>query len=252
MNQNVISIYKSVGQTPLEAVIQFKGLHPEYENEKIGYAGRLDPMADGLLLLLIGDENKNKQKYLELDKKYTVTTVFGVSTDTYDLLGIVKNVTSKKHPPVEVIIDYLTKIAGDFSQEPPPFSSYRIKGKPLFYYSKNDLLVPEQIPHIKRTIFEAGLQGSEYVSSSDLQKIINKNIDIVNGDFRQSEIKECWINYFDKHEVDQFLVVTCAFKVSTGTYIRSIVNQMGEDLSCPAFALSITRTQIGDFILENQ
>ena len=51
------------------------------------YAGRLDPMASGLLIVLAGEETKNKEKYLNLDKEYLFEVLFGFKTVTYDFLG---------------------------------------------------------------------------------------------------------------------------------------------------------------------
>ena len=60
--------------------------------------GRLDPLAEGVLLILIGDECKNKEKYLGLDKEYEVAIIFGISTDTGDALGL----ATKEVPSHEV------------------------------------------------------------------------------------------------------------------------------------------------------
>ena len=56
----VINLYKPVGFTPLQAVERFKEENVRYKKEKISYPGRLDPMAQGVLLLLVGDETKKK------------------------------------------------------------------------------------------------------------------------------------------------------------------------------------------------
>jgi len=51
------------------------------------YAGRLDPMAHGVLVLLVGEENKKREKYEKFVKEYLFQCIFGVATDTYDILG---------------------------------------------------------------------------------------------------------------------------------------------------------------------
>jgi len=56
------------------------------------YAGRLDPMAEGVLIILVGDECKKKQKYLGLDKEYEIEVLFGLETDTQDILGVIKRI----------------------------------------------------------------------------------------------------------------------------------------------------------------
>ena len=80
-------VEKSVGETPLQALEAFR------ERERLGgipltYAGRLDPMASGKLLILIGDECKKRDTYTGLDKRYRFEVLFGARTDTGDILGI--------------------------------------------------------------------------------------------------------------------------------------------------------------------
>src|SRR5262245_8184953 len=96
--KKVLPIYKPVCLTPNQLIEQLRNKHPEYQNEKIGFAGRLDPMAHGLMLLLIGYENKNRTEYLNLDKTYYFKILLGVETDSYDLLGLITstNLSQKK------------------------------------------------------------------------------------------------------------------------------------------------------------
>ena len=69
MSKKVLSIYKPLGKTPLEIIKEVKKQYPEYADESIGYAGRLDPMAEGILLLLISEENLKRKKYEKLPKE---------------------------------------------------------------------------------------------------------------------------------------------------------------------------------------
>src|SRR3989338_4911372 len=85
--KGIIILNKKEGETPLAALEAFRRKNKEYANTKLTYAGRLDPMASGLLLLLAGEEIKNKEKYLNLDKEYEFEILFGFQTDTYDILG---------------------------------------------------------------------------------------------------------------------------------------------------------------------
>ena len=70
---NILKLYKNRGETPLECINRFKKENPEYQKEKMTYAGRLDPLAEGLLLVLVGEECKNKpphQFWLCLTRNY--------------------------------------------------------------------------------------------------------------------------------------------------------------------------------------
>ena len=66
--KNILHLYKPIGVTPFQLIQQFRIEHPEYQDIKLGYAGRLDPMADGLLLVLVGEENKKRKQYEEMLK----------------------------------------------------------------------------------------------------------------------------------------------------------------------------------------
>jgi tRNA U55 pseudouridine synthase TruB len=83
-----ITLWKEIGETPLEVLENFKEENPKYKNEKFAYAGRLDPMAEGKLLVLVGDTCKEREKYLNLDKEYEFEILLGFKSDTKDLLGM--------------------------------------------------------------------------------------------------------------------------------------------------------------------
>ena len=65
---SVLTVYKKRGETPLQALNRLRKEAPKLENEILSYAGRLDPLAEGLMLVLIGEANKKREKYLNLDK----------------------------------------------------------------------------------------------------------------------------------------------------------------------------------------
>ena len=81
----VLNLYKNLGETPLERLERLRTQKPLYEREVLSYAGRLDPMAEGVMLCLVGQANKRREQYLDLSKEYTIAVLFGVSTDTYDV-----------------------------------------------------------------------------------------------------------------------------------------------------------------------
>ena len=87
-----IVLQKKRGETPLEILEQVEitnlGEHPELQNAPLAYAGRLDPMAEGKLLVLIGDECKKQSSHTKLDKEYEVEIVLDLKTDTGDVLGL--------------------------------------------------------------------------------------------------------------------------------------------------------------------
>ncbi|MBU2330236.1 hypothetical protein KKG57_02105, partial [Patescibacteria group bacterium] len=82
-----VVLEKPVGQTPLEALRLFQERSPIYKDVPLSYAGRLDPMASGKLLVLIGEECKKQKKYHGLDKEYVIEVLLDIGTDTGDVLG---------------------------------------------------------------------------------------------------------------------------------------------------------------------
>lgn len=84
---------KKVGETPLSCAEDYRAQHPELEGVSMAYAGRLDPMASGKLLILLGEECKNQTSYHGLDKEYEFSVLFGIESDSLDVLGRLNTVT---------------------------------------------------------------------------------------------------------------------------------------------------------------
>jgi tRNA pseudouridine55 synthase len=247
--QPILTLYKNKGETPLECLNRFKQNNPEYSEDKMTYAGRLDPLAEGLLLVLVGEECKNKEKYLGLDKEYEVDILFGFSTDTHDVLGKVIGVVKDNlevQPPSEEV---LQSFVGKFSQKYPAFSSKTIKGKTLFSLFKSGELKDEDIPEKNVEIKSIELLGERTISKLDLEKYIKESIALVKGDFRQVEILETWKSVFasEAKQTSQYQIFSLKINCTSGTYMRSLANAIGEKTGIPALALKIKRTSVGKY-----
>lgn len=236
-------IYKQVGETPLEALERYREAqiaagHAEFAGIPMTYAGRLDPMAEGELLILIGDECKNKERWLALDKEYEVEIVFGIDTDTHDALGLAgvanwTGIPSNMTPSLE-------RYTGRFSQEYPAYSSRTVKGKQLHGLARiGDL--PDEMPTKEVEIYSIELLKQGIISATDLKERIFSMIDKVKGDFRQEEIRQQWEEILIGGDLQMVKIrVNC----SSGTYMRSLAHRMGKDAHSGAFALAISRTHI--------
>jgi len=245
--RKVIKIKKATGETPLQSIERFQADNPEYKNEKISYAGRLDPMAEGELLLLIDDANKEKEKYLNLDKKYTFKILFGVSTDTGDVLGKVKNYKNIFKSPDLVEIQNISKgLEGKLMQKYPWFSSKVVEGKPLFEWFRKERTSEVERPIKEIKIYSLDAKNDiETISKANLWKYIEEKINLVNGDFRQKEVLESWKKYFEKDsQVENYFVLKMEIFCSSGTYVRVVVKETGKQLGIPTLALHIIRDQI--------
>lgn len=242
----VIVINKPLGKTPLEAVEDFRIKNPEYRDEKIAYAGRLDPMAHGALILLIGNETKNRKKYEALDKTYIFEVLFGLSTDTYDTLGIVDAHTNQiSDINSGEIKKYLENLVGKHNQFYPPYSSKPVNGKPLFYWARMGMIDKIELPSKMIEVYSAKLIDIKNINVHSLKKEIFRRIDLVNGDFRQGKIKNSWEDFFTQINVKAFQTFTIKIKCSSGTYVRSLANEMGKNFGTHAIALNIERVWEG-------
>ena len=99
--------------------------------KKCGHAGTLDPMAQGLLPVLVGKGTKLSSFLLEGDKRYTATLRFGLSTDTYDITGAVLE-KEESSATREKLAAVLPQFLGEISQIPPAFSAIKQGGVPLY------------------------------------------------------------------------------------------------------------------------
>jgi tRNA pseudouridine(55) synthase len=192
--KKVIILNKKEGETPLLALENFRSKNHEYLDIPITYAGRLDPMASGVLILLAGEEIKNKEKYLALDKEYSFSVLFGFSTDTYDILG--KVITARqqtffgKQELTLLIKDNLKYFKGKIKQKYPIYSSKTVKGRPLFSYARGGENV--EIPEREIFVKKLELKGIRRIGSKSLFINIKKRITKVKGDFRQKDILKTW------------------------------------------------------------
>jgi tRNA pseudouridine55 synthase len=254
----ILNVYKPVGMTPLALIEAVRKEMPELRDEKIGYAGRLDPLAHGVMLLMIGEATKAREAYLGLKKTYEFKVLFGVETDSYDILGFIE--TNKRLDfsfrgnNNEGIVNekvnlFVNRHVGKFQQPYPPYSSKPVNGKPLFWWARNDRLNDIEIPQREVVIDEFILLSNDEISKTDLQKKVAAEISKVDGDFRQKETLERWHTFFVETNITSFPTATFRVHCTSGTYIRSLIHEMGKELGCGAIALEILRTQVGDFYL---
>lgn len=248
--KDILNLYKERGETPLQRIERFRNAHPEYKNVPLSYAGRLDPMAEGVLLVLAGEANKKKSEFLNLDKEYTFDILFGFATDTYDVLGVMADaVTRASHKPVRapLLVEYIAQMPGERTQKYPPFSSKPLEGKPLFVHARKGDLANFDLPEHKIEIFSTSLVGMKRLSDKELLEEVEKLIGLVNGDFRQERILHLWRDTLRLLYGMSFDVATVNIHCSSGTYVRSLANELGEQLGIPALAMRIQRTRVGKY-----
>ena len=179
--------------------------------KKVGHTGTLDPMATGVLVLCVGNALKLCELLTEHDKEYIAGITLGIETDTLDMEG---NILSTKAVDIDKdkIYDAVNSFMGSYMQEVPKYSAVKVNGKKLYEYARNNIDV--KLP-------------SKMVNIYDIE-IID---DIV----------------YDDGKI-HFKIKT---SVSKGTYIRSLVRDIGSKLGVPAVMNSLIRNTLGEFNLED-
>lgn len=246
----IIPIFKPEGITPFDLIRAFKRKFPEYFKVKISPAGRLDPMASGLILLLVDQANKNRIHLQALDKTYRFSLLLGVATDTYDILGKVTSIESTlKIYPTKKLGTLLEKFTGTFSQTYPPYSSIHVNKKPLFYWARENKLAKINIPAKIITIKSLSATSSGSLDKNELITNVEDRINKVKGDFRQDEILKIWHDSAPNLP-KRLQLFQLKAEVSSGTYIRALCHLIGEKTGLGGLAYSIERTSIGEYTLD--
>lgn len=181
------------------------------KTRKLGHTGTLDPDATGVLVVGVNKGTKI-MKYLNNDEKiYQATVAIGISTDTLDKTGeVIKSV------PVELIenVDEVVKsFLGTYTQTPPMYSAIKYKGKRLYEYARNGIII-DDIPSRDIEIFD-----------------IKRISDIIYKDK---------VAYFD------YIV-----HASKGLYVRTLSYDIGKKLGFPAHNYELHRVKAGNFGIEN-
>ena len=198
----ILLINKPKGITSSDVVVKLRKI---LNTKKIGHTGTLDPLAQGLLVVTIGEATKISSILIEHNKEYIATFKLGIKTDTYDTEGKVleKNIVPKDLDIEKMILSF----KGTYLQEVPIYSAVKVNGKKLYEYARNNIEV--ELP--KR---EVNIEEIEVLDiSNDLVKI------------------KC--------------------KVSKGTYIRSLINDIGIKLGCGATMTDLIRTKVDNFSIDN-
>ncbi len=250
MRGTVLNLYKQLGETPRERLERLRSQKPHYEHEVLSYAGRLDPMAEGVLLCLVGGANQSRDAYLELSKEYVLDVLWGFSTDTYDVLGRVIDQGDPDTIERASIEKALNEFRGHIEQEYPPYSSKTVEGKSLFEWARQGAISSLIMPRRSVTIYKADVEEVYKVPEATLLQFIEESVGKVNGDFRQEEVLMGWRRHLKANGTREFPAATIKVECSSGTYMRSIANGLGTELGCPALALHILRSKVGEYGVE--
>lgn len=276
----VFYLDKSVGETPLEILDEFKETDTFLNWQKeakaicgkrvvrkkgcskipLAYAGRLDPMAEGRMLILAGEACKEREKYLGLDKEYVFEVLLAFESDSADILGLIKN--DKEYGEIDALKlekklpQILKNMMGKRKMKYPAFSSKAVNGKPLFLWALEKRLDEIEIPSKEVEIYDIKSLGVRNISSQVLKKVVFrkilslKTVDVeskrLGEDFRRVEVLNSWEKSLSEFPSEMnFTVIKIQTTVSSGTYMRNLASEIGEALGTTGLAYSIKRTKMG-------
>lgn len=248
--KDIFAIYKRVGETPLQALDRVRFENGELlRDAKLSYAGRLDPLAQGVMLVLKDEANKERDRYLQYDKSYYFDVLFGIGSDSYDPLGLVKKGSTPTFDLQKKLEKKLSKWRNIKKIQYPPFSSKTVDGRSLFCWAREGRSFT--LPKREIRIYEFEITRMEWIPFYILRNTAYDKISRVKGDFRQREVYHHW-QILEKEIGDlekTFPVARFYIEASTGTYVRSLAHKIGEECGTSALAFHIVRTSVGPFSL---
>ena len=201
----ILNINKPAGITSYDVVDVIKKI---FDGSKVGHTGTLDPIATGVLPIVIGDATKLSDELMAETKVYRVKMLLGVETNTYDITGRIVFASVIKNDEI-YIRERIKRFIGKQEQIPPAYSAIRVDGKRAYEYAR---------------------EGKEVKLKS--REIEIYNIDNIAVDLRKREV------IFD---------VYC----TKGTYVRSLVNDIGKKIGCGATMVELTRLKNGNFDIKD-
>lgn len=201
----IILLDKPEGITSFGAVARIRRICSE---KKCGHTGTLDPMATGVLTVMLGGGTRFIELLPSHDKAYTATFRLGTVTDTLDITGKVLETREVNVTP-EQVREKIKDFVGEISQLPPMYSAVSVDGQRLYDLARQGIEV-ERTPR-NVTVF---------------------SIDMLSENEQTGEYE---------------ISVEC----SSGTYIRTLISDLGEALGCGAVMTKLRRTKANGFGIEN-
>lgn len=251
-----IVLDKKVGETPLQCVEKYRSLRQDLKQVPLAYAGRLDPMASGKLLVLVGEECKKQTEYHSLDKEYEFEVLFGTESDTADVLGLID---WKKMEVVDAarLRRAAQSLTGSLTLPYPKFSSKTVKGKPLHLWTLENRLDEIEIPEASTNVYSLKLLELKSVPAlkvfeDALEKInsiptVTEESKALGRDFRRDEVRISWQVWFENHKGKEVQIAKFICTASSGTYMRSLAEEISRQVGTVGLAYSIHRSTVGTY-----
>ena len=220
---------RGLGSTQAVAAVKRVLREAGYGKVKIGHGGTLDPLAEGVLPIALGEATKLAGRMLDASKTYAFTIAFGEETDTLDMEGEVI-ATSDRRPPLAAAAAILEHFTGEIEQVPPAYSALKVAGKRAYDLARAGEAV--ELEPRRVTIHSLVLQhgGTRPPLESAFADTVTGFAPIV---------PEAPLELADS--------VTLIANVSKGTYIRSLARDIAHALGTVGHVTYLRRTQAGPF-----
>ena len=155
----IINVFKETDMTSFDVVAILRRV---LQIRRIGHSGTLDPMATGVLPVLVGKATRLTDYLTSYDKEYIFTMRFGVETDTLDRTGTILREESLESIDQRKLEDTLPLFLGKLLQKPPMYSAVKINGKKLYEYARQGKTVDRQARAIEIYALELlAMKGTE-------------------------------------------------------------------------------------------
>ena len=213
----IINIYKEKGWTSFDVVAKVRNI---LNIKKVGHAGTLDPLAEGVLIVLTDYDTKKQQSFMELEKEYNAKIAFGIESETYDLEGPFTFKDIPEDFDLTTKLDLiLSNYIGKFDQTVPPYSAVKVKGKRLYKHARTN---------------------PEFFKSSTLPK-------------KEVTIYELTVGPAGTFAFENriFPCVELQCVCSKGTYMRSLAHDLGEDIGLGGTLVNLVRTRVGSYTFKD-
>ena len=178
MENKILLVNKEENMTSRDVVNK---LIPIFKTKKIGHTGTLDPMAKGVLVVVINEATKLCDLLTSTKKEYIAQIKLGIKTDTKDITGNIEQEQKVRKYSVDEIKSALNSFLGTSYQEVPKYSAVKINGKKLYEYARNNIEI--ELP--KRQIHIYAIELIEYTDN-----IITFKVEVSKGTYIRSLVED--------------------------------------------------------------
>jgi tRNA pseudouridine55 synthase len=224
---------RGLGSTQAVAAVKRNLRQAGYGKVKVGHGGTLDPLAEGVLPIALGEATKLAGRMLDASKTYAFTIQFGEETDTLDQEGQVV-ATSDRRPPLAAVAAICAHFTGEIEQVPPAYSALKVEGQRAYDRARAGEEVELESRRVTVYSLASLIEGSRPALESAFSTTAGRP------------------DPFDPAAPLELAdSVTLVAEVSKGTYIRSLARDIAHALGTVGHVTYLRRTKAGPFT-ENQ